>query len=82
MRHPAKHWLFTLLCVAAISAPTVAQDESGESEKEDTGETTEPVKVAQAKAGDEDKKASTDADDYEASEEISEDLSVSYPVDI
>lgn len=79
MQHSARQWLFALLCAALVSAPVAAQEDS---EKKDTDEKTEPVKVAQSEAGDESEKASTDADDYQASEEISEDLSVSYPVDI
>ncbi len=67
-------WPAMILSLLFLSAPLLAQEKTKESEEE------EPVKVAQAKT---DKKSEeSNADDYKASEEISEDLSVSYPVDI
>lgn len=82
--------IFSLLIFPAafVSAPLVAQEESAEAGQE-------PVKVAQTKierktkskteAKSADKSTDTqksNVDDYKSTEEISEDLSVSYPVDI
>ncbi|SHF61403.1 hypothetical protein SAMN04487965_2390 [Microbulbifer donghaiensis] len=66
-------WTLILLSLLYLSFPLSAQEQPQEQEEE-------PVKVAQAKPDKETEKS--DADDYKASEEISEDLSVSYPVDI
>lgn len=65
---------------ALISSPLMAQEESAETEENS-------VKVAQVKAKEKAQAKDTDTkkdkvDDYQATEEISEDLSVSYPVDI
>lgn len=65
---------------ALISSPLMAQEESAETEEKS-------VKVAQVKAKEKAQAKDTDTkkdkvDDYQATEEISEDLSVSYPVDI
>lgn len=67
-------WPVIILSLLFLSAPLVAQEKTEESEGE------KPVKVAQAKT--DKKNEEHDADDYKASEEISEDLSVSYPIDI
>jgi len=67
-------WPAIVLCLLSLPAPLLAQESSGEDEE------GEAVKVAQAKT--EETKETGDPDDYKATEEISEDLSVSYPVDI
>ncbi|WKT61186.1 hypothetical protein Q2E61_03055 [Microbulbifer thermotolerans] len=64
-------WMIGLLL---LSAPLAAQENSDQSEKEKT------LEIAQAQKAQSEETA--DPDDYQASEEISEDLSVSYPVDI
>ncbi|MFC6634652.1 hypothetical protein [Microbulbifer taiwanensis] len=61
----------SLLCLV-LASTSLATEEKNEEEK--------TVTVALAKS--EKKSKESDADDYKASEEISEDLSVSYPVDI
>lgn len=66
-------WTAILLSFLFASVPLSAQEQAQEQEEE-------PAKVAQAKPDNQSGKS--DADDYKASEEISEDLSVSYPVDI
>lgn len=80
MQHSTRLWLLALLGTALLSLAAVAQEKDGEEKESD--KPAEAVKVAQAKADAEREKDATDADDYEASEEISEDLSVSYPIDI
>ncbi|AOS96976.1 hypothetical protein AUP74_01540 [Microbulbifer aggregans] len=66
----------------AFASASIAAEEATEAEKEEQ----EPVQVAQVeeKASESGSSGSTgnDADEYEATEEISEDLSVSFPVDI
>ncbi|MGL6160126.1 hypothetical protein [Microbulbifer sp.] len=69
-------WTVIFLSLAFISAPLTAQDKA----EEENTETEKEVQVAQAER--DKKKTEKDADDYRPTEEISEDLSVSYPIDI
>ncbi|SEA37123.1 hypothetical protein [Microbulbifer marinus] len=66
-------WHAIVLGFLFVALPLSAQEETAQQEEES-------VKVAQAKPDKDSEKSG--ADDYKASEEISEDLSVSYPVDI
>ncbi|WP_308363683.1 MULTISPECIES: hypothetical protein [unclassified Microbulbifer] len=67
-------WTVIFLSLVFTSAPLTAQDKAEEENTE------KEVQVAQADR--DKKKTEKEADDYRPSEEISEDLSVSYPIDI
>ena len=86
---------FALLAAGALSSATFcAAAQTAETSQADTQktpvatqevssqETAKPVEATATKAPKIKVKSAQSADDYEASEEISEDLSVSYPVDI
>ena len=83
-------WFATLLAAALLSLPALAQETAtddatttqADSENQAAqAQTSEPAAPPKAKKVAQ-KKTPENADDYHASEEISEDLSVSYPVDI
>lgn len=83
-------WMIVLLASAALPAAAQAAEEA-EADAQKTPvaaqeaspqETAKPVEAAAPKAPRIKAQSAQSADDYEASEEISEDLSVSYPVDI
>ena len=70
-----------LLALAAAAATQAAEEQSDESS--DTAVTAQPVSVTKKKPAPKIQAQSAEsADSYEASEEVSEDLAVSYPVDI
>ncbi|WP_193164958.1 hypothetical protein [Microbulbifer hainanensis] len=83
-------WFATLFACILITLPAFAQEpatdkaatEQADSESQaaqtQTSESAAPPKAKRVAQ----KETPKDADDYHASEEISEDLSVSYPVDI
>ncbi|WP_323846917.1 hypothetical protein [Microbulbifer magnicolonia] len=69
-------WPVLTLALLLFSTPLAAEEKAEEAQEHEE----KPVEVAQAKPNPQ--AGTSDADDYKASEEISEDLSVSYPVDI
>lgn len=72
-----------LLSLLFTAAPLAAQEKA---EEENANTEKEEVQVAQAEPDKKEtkskKETEKDADDYRPTEEISEDLSVSYPIDI
>ena len=85
----AMAWIFALLTATALPAAAQTAEESETdtqkapvaAQEVSTGETVKPIEAA-TKAPRIKAQSAESADEYEASEEISEDLSVSYPVDI
>ena len=84
--------LSTLLMATLLALPVLAQDdaqkqeqEQGQQQTEQQGngqDTAQEPQVPQQARNTNGQRAEKNADDYRPSEEISEDLSVSYPVDI
>ena len=88
--------LSTLLMATLLSLPVLAQDQvQGQEQEQQQGQSQQQTEqrdsgqdiareppVPQQARNNSGQRAERDADDYRPSEEISEDLSVSYPVDI
>lgn len=68
------------LLLSLLPLAVNAQEEKQEDQQDTANQEARDAGKIQARAPE--KNGSEDADDYQASEEISEDLSVSYPVDI
>ncbi|WKD49213.1 hypothetical protein [Microbulbifer spongiae] len=66
----------SLILILSLSLPLFAQD------KQDAEKASDNTVVQQKTEVEKNKNAGKRSDEYKASEEISEDLSVSYPVDI
>ena len=83
--------LSTLLMATLLSLPVLAQDQDQgqeqeqsqqQAEQQGSGKAADESQVPQQARNSSGQRAEKNADDYRPSEEISEDLSVSYPVDI
>lgn len=76
--------LLPALILSALLAVSASAEEETAEEQEESVQ-AQPVQVAEEQspaAGNANRREATNADQYQASEEISEDLSVSFPVDI